>query len=204
MTSSDFPRRPWVIPLLINFGLTAILFAGLRIIPISQLFQCTYPAAQSLSLALALAATLVILFWVFTKSFRASRFLVAGIDAGLILLAMWLGTYSISPLGFSSGRISMVQGFVVMRSMRPDLQVASGGIVNLANGSTSEIRAVTLPVSENCVWNSTNGGTFDSLNSCDIAFIPPANSDLDILRVLIRPSCNLPETSEELRVVVLP
>ena len=125
-------------------------------------------------------------------------------DFGLILLALWLGTYSISPLGFSSGRIPVAQGFVLTRSMRPDVNIASGETINVVSGSAIGIRAITLPIGKHCFWLSSKDGSFDDPGSCDIAYMPPTDSDFDLLKVLIQPACHLPEIQEHIKVIVLP
>ncbi len=202
MTRSNPTQDSLAIPFLTNLGLIAVLFADLNFLPILPLLSCTYPIAEKL--AIAFCVSLIVQFFWFSKFRRNARFWIAGVDIGLALLSLWLGTYSISPLGFSNGRIPFAQGFALTRSMRADLQVASGSTVQLANGSTAAIRPMTLPVNENCIWQSSNNGKFDDTESCNIAYIPPANSSFDIVKVLIRPSCNLPEAREELKVVVLP
>ena len=125
-------------------------------------------------------------------------------DLGLILLALWLGIYPISPLGFSSGRIPIAQGFVLSRSMRADANLASGETINVIGNSAIAIKVITLPISKNCVWLSTKGGSLDDPRSCDIAYMPPTDSDFDLLKVLIQPSCHLPETQENIKIIVLP
>ena len=191
-----------LIPFLVNLALFVILLAGFYFLPPPQFFPCTYPLAENSILAICIA--FVIQFFVF-KGYRINHYLwIAGLDVGLILLALWLGSYSISPLGFSSGRIPIAQGFVLTRSMRPDSNIASGETINIVSGSAIAIRTVTLPIGRNCFWFSTKHGSFDDPRSCDIAYMPPANSDFDLLKVLIQPYCHLPEIQESIKIIVLP
>ncbi len=99
-----------LIPFLINLSLFVLLLAGFYFLPLPQFFPCTYPLVEKFILANCLA--FVVQYFAF-KSYRINSYLwIAGIDIGLILLALWLGSYSISPLGFSNGRIPVAQGFM--------------------------------------------------------------------------------------------
>ncbi len=191
-----------LIPFLINLFLFVLLLAGFYFLPLPQFFPCTYPLVEKFIPANCLA--FVVQYFAF-KSYRINSYLwIAGLDTGLILLALWLGSYSISPLGFSNGRIPVAQGFVLTRSMRPDVNITSGETINTISGSAIAIRTVTLPIGRNCFWFSTKHGSFDDPRSCDIAYMPPANSDFDLLKVLIQPSCRLPEIQESIKIIVLP
>ncbi|HUI88941.1 MAG TPA: hypothetical protein VLX61_09465 [Anaerolineales bacterium] len=198
----DFNKRCILIPLLINLGLSIILFGGFSYLPHPQLMSCTYSPAENL--ILAVGAALVIQSLAFKRSWTANYFWVVGTDVGLILLALWLGSYATSPVGFSSGRIPVGQGFVLTRAMRPDENIASGETVNVVSGSAIALRAITLPVGKGCFWVSTKNGSLDDPRSCDIAYMPPSDSDFDLLKVLIQPSCRLPEAQENIKIVVLP
>jgi hypothetical protein len=132
------------------------------------------------------------------------RGLIAGTNIGLSLLVLWLGIYPISPLGFSSGRIPIAQGFILTQSLRPDAHIASGETITVVGGAAIALQAITIPVVKNCSWISAKGGKLDDPGSCDIAYMPPANSDFDLLRVLVQPACQLPEVQENIKIVVLP
>jgi|GEM_PF-1809059 len=191
-----------LISFLVNLALFVILFAGFYFLPLPQFFPCTYPLAEKFILTFCIA--FVVQYLAF-KSYQIPGYLwIAGMGIGLILLALWLGSYPLSPLGFSSGRISIAQGFVLTRSMRPDAHIASGETINIVSGSTIAIRTVTLPIGKNCFWFSTKHGSFDDPRSCDIAYMPPTDSDFDLLKVLIQPSCHLPEVQENIKLIVLP
>ena len=88
--------------------------------------------------------------------------------------------------------------------MRPDAHIASGETINVVGGAAIALQTVTIPVAKNCSWISAKGGSLDDPASCDIAYMPPANSDFDLLKVLIQPTCQLPEVQENIKIVVLP
>ena len=190
------------IPFLADLGLFAILFAGFYFLPIPQLLPCAYPLAEKSVLAFCIA--LLILIFAFKKISFAARSFLTGINIVLSALILWLGIYSISPLGFSSGRIPLVQGFVLTQSMRPDVRVSSGNTINVIAGAPIALQVVTIPVARNCTWVSAKNGSMDDPASCDIAYKPPANSDFDLLKVLVQPACQLPEAQENIRIDVLP
>jgi hypothetical protein len=190
------------IPFLFDLGLFAILFAGIYFLPLPQFLPCAYPMAEKA--ALALCGSMLILFLPLKRYRLATRILIAGINIGLSVLILWLGIYPISPLGFSYGRIPIVQGFVLTQSMRPDAHIASGQTINVVGGAAIAFQTVTLPVVKNCSWISAKGGSVDDPTSCDIAYMPPTNSDFDLLKVLIQPACQLPEAQENVKIVVLP
>jgi hypothetical protein len=191
-----------LIPFLVNLALFVIMFAGFYFLPLPQFLPCTYPLAENSIFAICISFG--VQFFLF-KGYRINSYLwIAGMDFGLILLALWLGFYSISPLGFSSGRIPIAQGFVLTRSMRPDVNITSGETINIVSGSVIAIRTVTLPIGKNCFWFSSKHGSFDDPRSCDIAYMPPTDSGFDLLKVLIQPSCHLSEVEESIKINVLP
>jgi hypothetical protein len=191
-----------VIPFPLDLGLFAVLLAGFYFLPLPQFLPCAYPLAEKA--VLALYGSMLILFLPLKRYRLTTRILIAGINIGLSLLILWLGVYPISPLGFSYGRIPIVQGFVLTQSMRPDAHIASGQTINVIGGAAIAFHVVTLPVAKNCSWVSTKGGSVDDPTNCDIAYMPPTNSDFDLLKVLIQPACQLPEVQENIKIVVLP
>jgi hypothetical protein len=200
--NSTLKNHRILIPFFVNLALFVILFVGFYFLPLPQFFLCTYPLAENSILAICIAFGIQIFVF---KGYRINSYLwVAGMDVGLLLLAFWLGSYPVSPLGFSSGRIPIAQGFVLTRSMRPDIKMASGETIDIVSGSAIAIRTVTLPIGKNCFWFSSKHGSFDDPRSCDIAYMPPTDSDFDLLKVLIQPSCHLPEVQESLKIIVLP
>jgi hypothetical protein len=189
--------------ILTDLGITAILFAGLYFVPLPQILPCTFPLAEKLTLALC--AALLIQAFAFIKRYHLrERLLIASINIGLSLLVLWLGNYPISPLGFSNGRIPIAQGFILTRLMRTDQYIASGETINLAGGSTTAIAVKALPVDRKCFWLSTKGGALDDSGDCNIVYMPPTNSDFDLLKAAIQPACHLPAAEESIKILVLP
>jgi len=77
-------------------------------------------------------------------------------------------------------------------------------MINVVGRSATAIRVITLPVNKNCFWFSTQGESLDDLGSCDIAYMSPADSNFDLLKALIQPSCHLSEIQENIKIIVLP
>lgn len=121
-----------------------------------------------------------------------------------IALVVWLGSYSLSPLGFSTGRIPLVSGFWITRSQRPQLWLRPQQVVNVAEGSAMGIQTVLLPGPVSCIWAASNGGSFEDPLSCDTAYMAGQNEAFDVLRVDVRSACGLPSAVAELHISVLP
>ena len=122
----------------------------------------------------------------------------------LLLLTLWLGSYLTSPLGFSSGRISLLRGFLVTRSHGVALALASGQAISLGYSSIVEIQPDMLPGQVTCNWSSATGGAFEDPTNCDTAFTPRRGATYDVLKVLIRSACKLPTAIGEIKVAILP
>ncbi len=188
----------WIIA---NAFITGILLFLFNSLPLPTIIPCTYPLAQNLALA-------IILPWIFQvivipKTGQARSKPALTVLPILLLLLLWLGSYPFSPLGFSTGRIPILRGFVITRSLRPPLTIASGEIVTIAGGSVIGISSTTLPVDKSCFWTSANGGTFDDPRTCDTDyFAPPA--DYDVLKIHIQPGCHLPTALGEIKINILP
>ncbi len=167
-----------------------------------SLFLCMHPLARAAVVFLIAVAVLQAVVVGRVRRRLSSPLFVANIM--LILLAIWLGSYSLSPLGFSSGRIPLLSGFRITRQQRAPIWIASRQIVLMAPGSAMEIEPQTLPGAVNCMWASSNGGAFDDPASCDTAYAPGEGAAFDILRIAIRSECGLPPAIGEIRVSVLP
>ena len=167
-----------------------------------MLLVCVHPLAQKL--ILAVCATLILSFFAAWRIRTKGIKILIAINIVLIPLIWWMGYFPSSPLGFSNGRMPPAQGFILTRAMRSDVNVASGGTISLVGGSTTAIKLVTRPVGVHCIWRSSNGGVIDDPTNCDIAYFPPANSNFDLLKLVIQPSCHLPEFQQQLKVIVLP
>jgi hypothetical protein len=181
--------------------LLGILFAGVNTLLSSPILSCTYLPAQSFILAIG---ALFIL-----KLFAGSKFLpeyykpLLIVDLALLLLAVWLGSYLLSPFGFSDGHSSFLRGFWVTTASRGRSKIASGEIISLSSGSAVGISPILLAGAVRCDWSSANGGALDDPQSCDIFYIPPPG-DLDILKISVRPGCGLPNSIGQIKVSILP
>ncbi len=161
-----------------------------------------HPVAQGVALGIMVASIIHSLVITITRrrNYRPAL-LVYG---SLLLLTLWLGSYIISPLGFSSGRIPRLRGFLVTRSHGVPLTIASGQTVSLGYGSIMEIQPDTLPGPVDCMWSSATGGAFDDPTSCDTAFSPARGVQYDVLRVRVQSACWLPTSLGEVKIAILP
>jgi hypothetical protein len=192
--------------LLLAILLRIIIVLGLFLIfnslPIPILVPCTHPISQNLAFAIILVLIFEIIL--LSRTRILNRKLIMVIYPILLLLVLWLGSYLYSPFGFSTGRIPVLQGFIVTRFSRHPISIPPGGIVNIPGGSISEINPVTLPVPLTCIWASTNGGALDDPGSCDTVYLSPAGTYYDKLKLLIHPACHLPSVDSEIKVSILP
>ena len=122
----------------------------------------------------------------------------------LISLALWLGSYQTSPLGFSTGRIPLLRGFRITQAQRGQRDIPLRQVVTLSPGSAIGIDPLLLPVPATCAWASSNGGAFDDPASCDTAYSPGKGATFDVLRVNVRSACGLPSALGDVRIGVLP
>ena len=163
---------------------------------------CVHPIARDVALGLLTAFVLFVLAATVLRR-RVSWIPLAAWPI-IIALALWLGSYSLSPLGFAQARIPLVSGFWVTRAQRPQSWVMPRQVVTMAEGSAIGIQTVLLPAPASCRWLASNGGSFEDPTSCDTAYEPSRGATFDILRLDVEPACGLPPTVTELRVSVLP
>ena len=179
--------------LLASAALTGGLFVVFRAMP--PLIPCADPTAQSLTLALCITLVFQLL--------AGGRFRwVAGAQAALVLLVVWMGFYPLSPL-FSSGRIPVLQGFTIITRARGTANVAPGAIVTLRSGKPAAIQPLTLIDDLRCAWMSASGGALDDPQSCAIVYVPQQR-EYDILKVSLQPGCGLPRSVGQIKVSILP
>jgi hypothetical protein len=145
-----------------GMSIGALLFF-FNTLPIPMLIPCIYPLSQSL--AFALSASLFIHVFAINRNWLMRLKPIILIYLLLVLLILWLGSYPYSPLGFSTGCIPVLRGFIMTRFGRPALSITSGEIMTIAGDSITEIIPITLPVDLTCIWVSTNGGTLDDPRS---------------------------------------
>lgn len=166
------------------------------------MFPCTHPLAVKILIGLAVALSLYLLANGILR-FGKNKPAIA-IVALLAALTLWLGSYPYSPLGFSGGRISILREFTITRLMRENTTIKAGEIISISRNSIIGISPVTLPVEMDCTWSSARGGALEDPSICDTAYAPPGNSDFDILKLLIQPSCNLPNVTAQIKIGILP
>jgi hypothetical protein len=170
--------------------------------PLTSLLQCVHPIARDIGLALlAVLFLLALARLVLRKRFSWIPFAVCSI---LIALAVWLGAYAVSPLGFSTGRTPLLTGFRITRPQRPEAHIAPREVILLAAGAPTAIEPQLLPVPVECIWSSSNGGVFDDPASCDTDYSPGRGAGFDVLRISVRPACGVPSTVGAIRVSILP
>ncbi len=163
---------------------------------------CMHPIARDVALAL-FTVLVVLAVSAFLLRRRVSRALLAACLV-LVVLSAWLGSYRVSPLGFSSGRIPLLSGFLLVRPERPQTWVAPMQVVTIGSGSTMGISPQLLPGRVACMWSSSNGGAFDDPASCDTDYSPRQGAAFDTLRVYVRSACGLPSIVSEIHISVLP
>jgi hypothetical protein len=166
------------------------------------MLSCIHPLAVKILIALAVTLALClpasgILRFGRNKPVIAIIVLMAG-------LTLWLGSYAYSPLGFANGRIPILNGFALTRLMRGNTTIQPGEIISISRNSVVGLSPLTFPVEMDCIWFSVNGGALDDPSSCDTAYIPPGNADFDTLKLLIQPSCRLPNVTAQIRISILP
>ncbi len=183
----------------LDLGLLLII---LNALPVPALIPCAYPPAQSIAFALCGSLVLHLLF-IRRISVTRGQPIILGYSL-LLVLAFWLGSYPLSPLGFSNRRIPVLNGFKITRFGRPDISIASGQIVTVAGNSITEIQPIILPVDKTCTWVSANGGALDEPRNCDVAYFSPRGAISDTLRLLVQPGCHLPNSVGEIRFSILP
>lgn len=186
--------------ILAGLFLASISYSVLNRFSDAGIIPCTYPRAERLVLSLGVGWLTQL---VFVRWLRAGY--VAAVIAGyllLMLITLWLGTYAISPLGYATGQIPNLRGFLIIRANRSTI-VESAETVSLKRGSAVGINPQLLDPASDCAWTSAAGAALDDPFSCDTVYRPP-NADYDMLRVRIRSSCGLPDSTGRINVSILP
>lgn len=194
--------RSFFIKIIFNIFLVGILLFFFNVVPIPWIVPCTFPLAQNVSFAIVIPLIIQIVGILKIPAISSKSLLIVLIF--LLTSVLWLGSYPFSPLGFSSGQIPLLRGFVVTRFDHLPLTIASSKIVTMTGGSTMEIQTLVLPVDISCYWMSSNGGAFDDPTSCDTAYLSPEGMDFDIIHLRIHPDCHLPDTLGEIKVSIFP
>jgi hypothetical protein len=200
--STSFDRRlSTIMIIVVNVILVGGLLTVLTVLPLPLFLPCTDPFAQRV--VLTGCAVFVIQVFVGAKIIPQynRRFLI--LEAVVILLAAWLGSYPFSPLGFSDGRIPVLRGFSVTTAAGRKSNIVPGEILLLGKGSIAAFKPVMLTGDVRCNWSSANGGALDDPQSCDVVYSPPG-TEYDILKLSIRPGCGLPNSIGQIKISILP
>lgn len=189
-----------LLSILASLLVVSISYSALNHFSDGGIIPCTEPRAARLvlSLGVGLFAQLVFIHWL-------GPGYVAAVIAGhlvLMLITFWLGAYAISPLGYSTGQAPNLRGFLIIRSNRSSI-IENAEIVSLKRGSAVGINPQLLDPASDCAWISAAGAALDGPFSCDTVYSPP-NADYDVLRLRIRSSCGLPDSTGRINVSVLP
>ncbi len=203
--------NPWMRSASFRWACTALLNAGIVIgmgflmhrVAGPTLIPCIAPPFGSALVACGFA---LILDLVILPRLRLDHPRMAAILLGVLaMLLAWFGLYPISPLGFGRNPRPIIEGFRILRYGRPPSVVGQRDVVSVTAGSMMAIEPMELPgVQVACHWYSVAGGAFDDPDSCDVAYVAPADRTFDYLRVLARPSCGLPNDEAELRASIEP
>lgn len=200
MISNPQPNRVLLVSILTSLALISISYVALNRFLGPGMIPCTEPRAERLALSLGVGLVVQL---VFVRWLRPS--FIAAVLAGhlvLMLLTLWLGAYAISPLGYSSGQLPNLRGFLIIRANRSSI-IGSAEVISLKRGSAVGIHPQLIDPASSCAWISAAGAALDGPFSCDLVYIPP-NAEHDVLRLLIRSSCGLPDSSGRINVSILP
>lgn len=137
------------------------------------------------------------------KKWGRRSYLCLSILLGLILVVLWLGSYSYSPLEYFGEQNLREISFLVTRSGRVNEPVASGETITLKAGSPAAIAVLSAVPTQNCQWMSLNHGAWDDANNCDTTYAAP-DAEFDILTLNVELACGLPSTRAQIKVSILP
>lgn len=189
-----------LLSILASFLLVLIAHSALNRFSDAGIIPCMDARAERLvfSLGVGLLAPLVFARWLPTGFVAAA---IAG-HLVLMLVTLWLGAYAISPLGYATGQVPNLRGFQIIRANRSSM-IESAEIVSLKRGAAVGINPQLLDPTSDCAWISAAGAALDGPFSCDTVYSPP-NADYDVLRLRIRSSCGLPDSTGRINVSILP
>jgi hypothetical protein len=170
--------------------------------PFAVASLCMHPMAQAAVLILvALGLIHGIMLW--SRQVRGNRSILLMYPV-LILLAFWLGWYRLSPLGFSSGRVPLLSGFMIVRPQRAAELIEPRAVLSMSAGGLIGLQPILLPGPARCVWSSTTGGAFDDSTGCDTAYTPGQGARYDVVKLHVVSACGVPPVSAEIRISLLP
>jgi hypothetical protein len=155
---------------------------------------CTHPIAQKLVIILCI---LLVSHAFIGVKFHFNYKIPVIIYTCLILLTLWLGIYSISPLSFP-----VLQGYLVTTNYKESF-IQPTNIISLRSDSTALIQPALLDKTVNCQWLSAKGAALDEPNTCNVIYDPP-NTDYDILKLNVQSACGLPSSNWQIKISILP
>ena len=201
MTSNPQPNNRFLlVSILTSLVLSSISYVALNRFSGTVMIPCTEARAERLvlSLGVGLVAQLVLVRWLRPGYVGA---VIAG-HLVLMLLTFWLGAYAISPLGYSTGQLPNLRGFLIIRATRSSI-IRDAEVISLKRGTAVGINPQLIDPTSDCAWISAAGAALDGPFSCDTVYSPP-NAEHDVLRLRIRSSCGLPDSTGRINVSILP
>ena len=163
---------------------------------------CVHPLAQ-LAIPVLIAAGLAHAIVLWQRPRLGSPLAILAYPA-LAMAVLWLGWYRVSPLGFSSGRVPLLSGYLVAKPHRGLEPVGRREVISMGAGTALGIQPVLLPGPTKCIWSSTTGGAFDDPTSCATVYASEGDSPYDILRLHITSACGIPPVSANVRLSIMP
>jgi len=121
----------------------------------------------------------------------------------LVVSVLYLGSYTYSPLYVNQGRIPVLRGIIVTTGGSSG-SFQSGQTIQIKSTSFVSLKAIVEPSDSKCSWSSSYGGTFDNLDKCETAYIPPLGATIDLLQISIRSACQFQQTDGHLQITIQP
>jgi hypothetical protein len=193
--------RPFLVWTYVDLMVAGILMVIFNAVLHLNIIPCTAPLAQNLILSI-LAPLVAQVILIYCSGLFHNR-VVLIIPLFILILILWLGAYQFSPLGYSTGSIPILEGFIITRPNRSSINIRSRAIVTISIDSVMEIQPVTSVADGTCYWVAANGGGIDDPRNCDIAYQPPQAADVDTLNILFQPGCHLPNAHGDIKISVL-
>jgi hypothetical protein len=190
--------------LLANLLIAGGIFVTLRVFASPPLLPCFHPLAETILTAAGITLSFnifVSVFWMKLWFKRSQLSLIVLLALGL--LALWMGSYSNSPLQLPTDNYQLLRGFLVTQQGRANKPVKSGEIILLQAGTPAGISVLTDLPNVTCRWNSTNGGALDDPDSCGVDYLVPA-ADYDILKVVIKSGCRAQTAHGQIKISIFP
>ena len=190
--------------LLLNLALTGGLIALLNRLALPIFQVCIRSTARTILMALGLTLLINIAMIVVWRNvwLKASILSLCAV-AAFAVITFWLGSYKYSPLGTTSGKYPVFQGFLVTKQGRVNTPVPPNELVLLQYGTPMGISvAVDLP-DATCHWTSLNHAALDNPEGCDLVYSPPP-AEYDILTVRVGSQCEIQTIRSQIKISIFP